>query len=64
MILLHKLMFETEDLLSNPVLTRGFVEEYGKYQGYFRIVIRKFKIYYEISDNEIIIQGALFPGQD
>ncbi|MFC4766150.1 hypothetical protein [Effusibacillus consociatus] len=56
-------MIETEDLLVNPVVGKTYTEEYGKYVGFSRIVVRKFKIYYNRIHNHIVIVGVKFPGE-
>lgn len=57
------LMNNTENLLLNPLLTRRYTEEQGKYKGISRVVSRKFKIYYEKVDDDIIILAVKFPGE-
>jgi hypothetical protein len=54
---------ETEDLLRNPVLGKTYTEELGKYKGISRIVVRKFRVYFQEIKNEIIILAILFPGE-
>lgn len=56
-------LLEAEDLLSNPALTKAYTEEFGRYKGLSRVVIRRFKIYYKDVDNQIVIEAVLFPGQ-
>jgi hypothetical protein len=37
-----QLILETEDLLMNPVIGKSYVEEFGEYTGFLRIVVRRF----------------------
>lgn len=55
------LMNKIDNLLSNPILSKRYKEENGAYLGMSRIVVRKFKIYYEKVDDEIIIVAVKFP---
>lgn len=59
---LTNLVLQTENLLLNPVLSKTYTEEYGFYQGVSRIVVNKFKVYYERHDEDIIILAVKFPG--
>lgn len=58
---IRKLSKEVESLLLNPFLSKRYKEEKGTYLGMSRIVVRKFKIYYEKIDDEIIIVAVKFP---
>lgn len=58
-----QLVLSVEDLLLNPIFSESYVEEAGKYKGLSRLVIKKFKIYYEVSKQEIIILAIKFPGE-
>jgi plasmid stabilization system protein ParE len=60
---ISQLVLETEDLLRNPVLGKTYTEEFGKYKGISRIVVKKFRVYYQEINNEIIILTILFPGE-
>jgi hypothetical protein len=57
------LILEVDDLLINPFLTKTYTEGSGEYKGISRVVINKFKIYYESQGNEVIILGIKFPGE-
>lgn len=59
-----QVVLEAEDLLTNPVLTKAYTEETGRYKGFSRVVIRRFKIYYRDTSDHIIIEAVLFPGQN
>lgn len=61
---ISQVILETEDLLKNPVLGKTYTEEFGKYKGISRIVVRKFQFYFKIVDNEVLIIAALFPGEN
>ena len=57
------IIVETEKLLDNPVLSKSYEEESGVYKGISRILVRRFKVYYEWFGEDIIILGILFPGE-
>jgi plasmid stabilization system protein ParE len=61
---ISQLVLETEDLLKNPLLGKAYTEEFGKYKGISRIVIKKFQIYFKQVNNDIVIIAILFPGED
>ncbi len=60
---ISQIIIETEELLKNPIIGKTYTEEFGKYRGISRIVVKKFKIYYKQFDNDIVIIGLLFPGE-
>lgn len=60
---ISQIVLETEDLLKNPVLGKAYTEEFGKYKGISRIVVRRFRVYFKEINNEIIILAILFPGE-
>jgi plasmid stabilization system protein ParE len=60
---ISQLVLETEDLLRNPVLGKTYTEEFGKYKGISRVVVRKFRVYFQEINNEIILLAILFPGE-
>ncbi len=51
-------------MLSNPILSRSYIEESGDYKGVARVVVNRFKLYYELDENEITIVAVLFPGEN
>jgi hypothetical protein len=57
------LILESEDLLLNPAIGMTYVEEFGEFKGLFRIVIRKFKIFYKVINEDIVVVAILFPGE-
>jgi len=57
-------VLEVEALLSNPILSRSYMEEMGDYRGITIVVINKFRFYYEQVDNDITIVAVLFPGEN
>lgn len=61
---LAQTVLEAETLLSNPILSRTYKEEYDDYKGVSRIVINKFRIYYELNDGEVTVVAVLFPGEN
>jgi len=60
---ISQIVLETEGLLLNNIFRKSYTEEYGKYKGISRIVIKKFRIYFEHGENNIIILAILFPGE-
>jgi len=44
---ISQLIMETEDILKNPVIGKTYTEQFGKYKGISRIVVRKLKIYFK-----------------
>lgn len=60
---ISQIIIKTEDLLKNPIIGKTYTEEFGKYKGISRIVVKKFKIYYKQIDDDIVIIGLLFPGE-
>lgn len=61
--IISEVILETEDILKNPILSSTYTEEIGKYKGISRIVIRRFRVYFERIDDKIIIIAILFPGE-
>ena|SRR5690625_1022382 len=57
------IIIEAKDLLNNPFLSKTYTEEFGEFKGISRIVIRKFKLYFERDENNIVIVAVLFPGE-
>lgn len=60
---ISEIIWKTEDLLNNPILSGTYTEENGKYRGVSRIVVRKFRVYFEWYDDEVLIIAILFPGE-
>lgn len=60
---ISQVVLETEALVSNPILGKAYTEESGPYKGISRVIIRKFRIYYEQHDHEVLITAVLFPGE-
>lgn len=60
---ISQLILETEDLLKNPTIGKTYTEEYGRYKGISRIVVKKFQIYFKLINNDIVIIAILFPGE-
>ncbi|MCY9670433.1 hypothetical protein M5X11_36985 [Paenibacillus alginolyticus] len=58
-----QVVLEVEDYLKNPVIGKAYTEEFGEYRGITRIVVRKFRIYFEIVDDVLTIVAVLFPGE-
>ncbi|GGB44764.1 hypothetical protein GCM10011409_22960 [Lentibacillus populi] len=56
-------MKDIENYLLNPFISKRYIEEKGDHKGIARIVYRKFKVYYEKVDEEIIILAIKFPGE-
>ncbi|NEU30325.1 type II toxin-antitoxin system RelE/ParE family toxin [bacterium LRH843] len=60
---ISNVVLEVESLLENPVVGQVYTEEKGKYKGMSRIVIKRFRIYFEQIQNDIVIVAILFPGE-
>lgn len=58
-----QLILETEDKLLNPVLGKTYIEEYGEYSCFSRILVNKFRIYFKVTSDTLIIVAVLFPGE-
>jgi len=58
-----QLILETEDLLLNPILSRSYTEEFGKFKGFSRVVVKNFRIYFQAFEQDIVITAILFPGE-
>ncbi len=56
-------ILETEALLKTEVFTKSYTEEFGQYKGISRIVIKRFRVYYEEINNDIVIVALMFPGE-
>jgi plasmid stabilization system protein ParE len=61
---ISQLVLEIEEILKNPLVGKVYTEEFGKYKGISRIVIKKFQIYFKQDDNNIVIIAFLFPGEN
>lgn len=57
-------IIETEHLLKNRIIGKAYTEEFGKYKGITRVVIRRFRVYYKIIENDVVILAILFPGEN
>lgn len=60
---IFKLILDIEELLKSEFVSQTYTEEFGAYKGLSRIVIKKFRVYYEKSQDNILILGILFPGE-
>ncbi|GAE91071.1 hypothetical protein JCM21714_6 [Gracilibacillus boraciitolerans JCM 21714] len=56
-------IIETEDLLKNRIIGKTYTEEFGKYKGITRVVIKRFRVYYKVIENDVVILAILFPGE-
>ena len=54
-------VLETEQALLNPVISQYYTEDHGEFQGVSRIVIRKFKVYFELIGYDAVILAIKFP---
>lgn len=61
---ISQLVLETQDFFKNPLIGKAYTEEFGKYKGISRIVIKKFQIYFKQVNNDIVIIAILFPGEN
>ncbi|WP_245745372.1 hypothetical protein [Lentibacillus persicus] len=57
------MILDTEEFLKNELVGETYTEEFGIYKGLSRIVVRKFRVYYEKNQDNIIVLGILFPGE-
>lgn len=53
----------TEKLLKNHIIEKSYTEEFGKYKGISRVVVKKFRVYFKIINADIVILAVLFPGE-
>ncbi|WP_040948241.1 hypothetical protein [Gorillibacterium massiliense] len=60
---ISQLILETEPVLSNLILSKAYTEEGGTYAGLSRIVVKRFRIYFEQQENDVWIFAVLFPGE-
>jgi mRNA-degrading endonuclease RelE of RelBE toxin-antitoxin system len=60
---ISQFILETEVVLSNPIVGRHYTEEYGEFKGISRIVIRKFRVYFEVLGHDVVILAVKFPGE-
>ncbi|SFC92825.1 type II toxin-antitoxin system RelE/ParE family toxin [Bacillus sp. UNCCL81] len=61
--IISQIVLETEDLLKNEVIGKAYTEEFGNYKGISRVVIKKFRIYFERVNNDIVIVAIVFPSE-
>ena len=57
------LILETDEILKNVVVGQTYTEEFGKYAGISRIMVKKFRIYYKKEENNFYILAILFRGE-
>lgn len=60
---IYQFIIETENLLANDILGTTYTEEFGKYKGVTRAVVKGFRVYYKVVDNDIFVLAVLFPGE-
>ncbi|MBM7634016.1 type II toxin-antitoxin system RelE/ParE family toxin [Geomicrobium sediminis] len=60
---ISQVVLEIEDTLKNPILGQTYTEESGSYKGISHMVIKKFRIYFERMDDDVVIIAILFPGE-
>ncbi|WP_438444207.1 hypothetical protein [Gorillibacterium sp. sgz5001074] len=60
---LSQFILEAEAVLANPMIAQSYTEESGTYVGLSRIVVKRFRIYFEQQENEVWIVAVLFPGE-
>lgn len=60
---ISQFILETEVILTNPIIGKAYTEESGIYVGLSRIVVKRFRIYFEQRENEVWIVAVLFPGE-
>lgn len=60
---ISQFILETEAVLANPIIGKAYTEESGTYVGLSRIIVKRFRIYFEQQENEVWIVAVLFPGE-
>lgn len=58
-----KVTLEIENILKNSIISGAYTEEKGEYKGVSRIVVKKFRVYFEWQDGKILVIAILFPGE-
>ncbi|GGJ82163.1 hypothetical protein GCM10007063_00760 [Lentibacillus kapialis] len=53
------MILDIEEFLQNEFVEQTYTEEFGTYKGLSRIVIKKFRVYYEKNQDNIIVLGIL-----
>ncbi|RWR05332.1 type II toxin-antitoxin system RelE/ParE family toxin [Siminovitchia fortis] len=61
---ISQFILEVEELLANDIIGKSYTEEFGKYKGISRVVIKKFRVYYKLIDNDVVVLAVLFPGEN
>ncbi|MDT8860375.1 hypothetical protein N0O92_09025 [Alkalihalobacillus sp. MEB130] len=61
---IFQFIIETEDLLKNRIIGQTYTEEFGKYKGITRVVVKRFRVYYKLINNNVVILAVLFPGEN
>ncbi|MNR54231.1 hypothetical protein D3C85_1743800 [compost metagenome] len=56
-------ILESESVLANPILGKSYTEISGDYKGLSRIVIKRFRVYFEQDRDKIVIVAVMFPGE-
>jgi hypothetical protein len=57
-------ILETEYLLENRIIGKTYTEEFGKYKGITRVIVKKFRVYYKLIGNDFVILAVLFPAEN
>jgi hypothetical protein len=57
-------ILETEYLLENRIIGKTYTEEFGKYKGITRVIVKKFRVYYKLIGNDFVVLAVLFPGEN
>ncbi|MDC3412451.1 type II toxin-antitoxin system RelE/ParE family toxin [Aquibacillus sp. 3ASR75-11] len=61
---ISQFIIETENLLKNRIIGKTYTEEFGKYKKVTRVVIKRFRVYYKLIENDVVILAILFPGEN
>lgn len=61
---ISRFILEIEELLANSIIVKSYTEEIGKYKGISRMVVKKFRVYYKFTQNDVVILAVLFPGEN
>jgi hypothetical protein len=57
-------ILETEYLLENRIIGKTYTEEFGKYKGITRVIVKKIRVYYKLIGNDFVILAVFFPGEN
>ncbi|MFA9556394.1 hypothetical protein ACERII_03665 [Evansella sp. AB-rgal1] len=47
---ISQFIIEAENVLEDDIIGKSYTEEFGKYKGIFRVVVKRFREYYKLID--------------